>query len=85
MPNWKEEGKNEFFSSGALRGFLQVPVDEDLAEVAMDFVRARGERFNEGRTSQRTSGSGPRRRRPTGMDVRGGRMGLQVPRAERTH
>ncbi|CAK9024306.1 unnamed protein product [Durusdinium trenchii] len=28
--------------------FLQVPVDEDLAEVAMDFVRARGERFNEG-------------------------------------
>ena len=31
------------------RGFMQVPVDDDLPEVACDFVQARGARFNEGR------------------------------------
>lgn len=28
--------------------FMQVPVDDDLPEVACDFVKARGARFNEG-------------------------------------
>ena len=28
---------------------MQVPVDDDLPEVACDFVQARGARFNEGR------------------------------------
>ena len=30
-------------------GFMQVPVDDDLPEVACDFVKARGARFIEGR------------------------------------
>ena len=31
------------------RGFMKVPVDGDLSELACDFVAARGSQFNEGR------------------------------------